>query len=214
MIGGQPVGATIFDMVVYAFHNYENLKKLGQSCYFYLSKVQSMEEAMFYGDVLSELERHLNLPAHSFKVSLICESVQACFELDEILHALRHRITAVASGRWNYLTSLIKRFQSNAQAALPARNHIPFDAPFLLSYMRHIVNVSHRRNCIAIAGASNIVPRMGDKSATIEAKKGLEQEKQFEAETLGFDGAWVVHPLMVEQTRRNFGRRVDRTNSD
>jgi malate synthase len=72
--------------------------------------------------------------------------------------------------------------------------------------MRHIVNVSHQRDCLAIAGASNLVPRMGDKTATIEAKKGLELEKLIEAETIGFDGAWVVHPLMIEQTRRNFSK--------
>ncbi len=58
--------------------------------------------------------------------------------------------------------------------------------------------MSHRRDCFAVAGASNLVPRMGDKYATIEAKKGLEHEKLFESETLGVVGAWVVHPLMVE----------------
>ncbi len=55
-----------------------------------------------------------------------------------------------------------------------------------------------------MAGASNIVPRLGDKPATIEAQKLIRNEKTFEVEKLDFDGAWVVHPLLIETTRRCF----------
>ena len=102
------------------------------------------------------------------------------------------------------MTSVIKRFQNDPSAALPTRNRIPFDAPFLVAYMKHIVTIAHKRGCHALAGASNIVPRLGDKPATIEAQKLIRNEKTFEVEKLDFDGAWVVHPLLIETTRRCF----------
>ena len=56
LIDGTPVSATLFDMVIYAFHNYKALVSAGQNCYFYIGKIQNMEEAQWYDEVLSSLE--------------------------------------------------------------------------------------------------------------------------------------------------------------
>ena len=136
-----------------------------------------MEEAIWYDDVLTGLERQLSVTRFSFKITVICETIQACFQLEEIIFQLRNRIIGVTSGRWNYLSSIIKRFQNDPSAALSSRNKIPFDASYLVSYMKHIVTTAHKRGCHAIAGASNIVPRMGDKTATLEAQKLVKEEK-------------------------------------
>ena len=48
LVDGTPISASIFDLTVYAYLNHQGLKELGQSCYFYLPKINNMEEAMFW----------------------------------------------------------------------------------------------------------------------------------------------------------------------
>ena len=74
------MSAAIFDITVYAFHNLAKLasEKLGnQSCYFYLPKIDFVEEAIFWNDILCHLESLLGAPSMSFKVTVIVESVIA-----------------------------------------------------------------------------------------------------------------------------------------
>ncbi len=109
------MSASIFDMTVYAFHNLNNLKsdKLGhQSCYFYLPRIDFMEEAAFWNDLLAHLETLLGAAPNSFKVTVIVESVVALNQLDEIIFALRERIVGLNTGRWNYISSAVKRFKN------------------------------------------------------------------------------------------------------
>ena len=50
----------------------------------------------------------------------------------------------------------------------------------------------------AIGGASNVIPRSGNRGVTFEARRQFSNEKIFELKKLGFDGSWVVHPLLIE----------------
>lgn len=61
--------------------------------------------------MLLHLESLLKLPANTFKVSVIVESVHAVLELDEIIFALKHRIVGLNAGKWNYMFSLVKTFK-------------------------------------------------------------------------------------------------------
>lgn len=48
-IDNTAVSASMFDLVVYAYHNHKTLQDaFGQSCYFYLPKINFMEEAIFW----------------------------------------------------------------------------------------------------------------------------------------------------------------------
>ena len=78
MIDNIPLSASIFDITVYAFQNFQNLTtKLGQNCYFYLPKIDFLEEAYFWNEILSHLETLLGADPNSFKVTVIVESVIA-----------------------------------------------------------------------------------------------------------------------------------------
>lgn len=49
VIDGVAISASIFDITVYAYHNHKTLtESLNQSCYFYLPKINYMEEAIFW----------------------------------------------------------------------------------------------------------------------------------------------------------------------
>lgn len=49
MIDGVSIPASIFDITLYAFHNHKILQNNhNQTCYFYIPKINFMEEAIFW----------------------------------------------------------------------------------------------------------------------------------------------------------------------
>lgn len=142
-------------------------------------------------------------PLNSFKVTVVVESVVALSQLDEIVFALRERIVGLNAGKWNYLSSIVKRYRNQPQSMIEPRHLIKPYAPYLASLMLQVVHTAHRRGIHAIGGASEHVPRINQPKATQVAKLNLIEEKLLEAE-LGFDGSWVVHPLLVETGRKCF----------
>lgn len=90
-----------------------------------------MEEAVFWNEILIHLETLLGAAPNSFKVSVIIESVVALNQLDEIIFALRERIVALNTGRWNYISSVVKRFKNQAHSLLDSRHQIHPNSLFL-----------------------------------------------------------------------------------
>lgn len=202
LVDGRPISATIFDIVVYAFSNSRILiEKYKQSCYFYLPKIQYMEEAIFYDDLLTNLEHYLKVPENSFKVTLIVESISAIFELEEIMFVLQQRLIGLCTGKWNYIFSIIKRFKSHPDPILPPRNKIENDEPFLIALDKFIVHTAHKRGMHAINGASNYLPKVSSMKETDTAKLKVAFEK-FTESFEGYDGSWVVHPQYVDTARQ------------
>jgi malate synthase len=72
--------------------------------------------------MLKELEVQLGIPKHSFKVSIIVESVSALLELEEIIFVMRKRVVGLNAGRWNYMASILKRFHKDPASLIKPRN--------------------------------------------------------------------------------------------
>src|SRR5690606_22557731 len=109
----EPMSASLFDAGLFAFHNAMALAAKDRGPYFYLPKLESMEEAALWNDVLDHIERALGLPAGQIKVTVLIETLPAAFEMDEILHALRGRIAGLNCGRWDYIFSYIKTLRAH-----------------------------------------------------------------------------------------------------
>jgi malate synthase len=77
---------------------------------------------MLWNVMLKELESLLKVPKHSFKVTIIVESLTALLELEEIVFVMRKRIVGLNSGRWNYLASILKRFHKDPASLIKPRN--------------------------------------------------------------------------------------------
>src|SRR5690554_4876235 len=95
LVDGARMSGALFDAGLFAFHNAQALSARDRGPYFYLPKLQSMEEAALWQDVLSHIERELDLPQGRIKVTVLIETLPAVFEMDEILHALRDRIVGL-----------------------------------------------------------------------------------------------------------------------
>jgi len=202
-IDGRPVPGTALDVALFLFHNARTLVNQGSGPYLYLSKLQDRHEAALWADMLAAAEEALALPAGTVKVTLIVEHVAAAFQIDEMLHALRHRAVAVNAGRWGYLASYCKLFTAHRDRILPDRETLGMDSPFLEAYARHLVATAHRRGALAIGGMTPYIPIHNDEPAHERALESVCADKRWEGEH-GYDGTWVVHPALAVPVRHTF----------
>src|SRR3546814_12200825 len=113
------MSASLFDLGLFAFHNSDVLAAKDRGPYFYLPKLQSMEEAALWQDVLAHVEAQLGLPRGQMEVTVLIETLPAAFEVEEILHALRERIVGLNCGRWAYIFSYTKTLREHRDRVLP-----------------------------------------------------------------------------------------------
>ena len=207
VVDGAPMSGSLFDLGLFAFHNASALTARDRGPYFYLPKLQCMEEAALWNAVLDEIEVLLNLPQGAMKVTVLIETLPAAFEMDEILHALRSRIVGLNCGRWDYIFSYIKTLRAHRDRVLPERGQVTMTQPFLKAYSELLIQTCHRRGAHAMGGMAAQIPNPRDAEANAAAFARVEADKLREA-AAGHDGTWVAHPGLIELARGIFDARM------
>jgi malate synthase len=210
-IDGAPVSGSLFDLGLFAFHNAHVLAGKDRGPYFYIPKLQSMEEAQLWNDVLDHIERELGLPSGQLKVTVLIETLPAVFEMDEILHALRSRIAGLNCGRWDYVFSYIKTFRAHRDKVLPERAQVTMTQPFLKAYSELLIQTCHKRGAHAMGGMAAQIPISGDEDANEAALAKVRADKLREV-TAGHDGTWVAHPALIPLAQQIFDERMPTPN--
>ena len=195
-VDGARISASLFDAGLFCLGNGAALAAKDRGPYLYLPKLQSMEEAALWNDVLAHIEQALGLPADGIKVTVLIETLPAVFEMDEILHALRGRIAGLNCGRWDYIFSYIKTFRAHRDRVLPERGQVTMTQPFLKAYSELLVRTCHRRGAHAMGGMAAQIPISGEPEANAAALARVRADKEREA-AAGHDGTWVAHPALV-----------------
>ena len=211
LVDGVPMSASLFDLGLFAFHNARELAALDRGPYFYLPKLQSMEEAQLWNDALDHIERELRLPQGQLKVTVLIETLPAVFEMDEILHALRTRIAGLNCGRWDYVFSYIKTFRAHRDKVLPERAQVTMTQPFLKAYSELLIQTCHKRGAHAMGGMAAQIPISGDEEANEAALAKVRADKLREV-TAGHDGTWVAHPALIPLAKQIFDERMPTPN--
>jgi malate synthase len=207
LVDGQRMSGGLFDLALFAFHNASALTAKDRGPYFYLPKLQCMEEAALWNAVLDEIEVQLNLPQGAMKVTVLIETLPAAFEMDEILHALRSRIVGLNCGRWDYIFSYIKTLRAHRDRVLPERGQVTMTQPFLKAYSELLIKTCHRRGAHAMGGMAAQIPNPRDAEANAAAFARVEADKLREANA-GHDGTWVAHPGLIALARGIFDARM------
>lgn len=210
-IDGTPISGSLFDLGLFAFHNAHVLAGKDRGPYFYIPKLQSMEEAQLWDDVLDHIERELDLPSGQLKVTVLIETLPAVFEMDEILHALRSRIAGLNCGRWDYVFSYIKTFRAHRDKVLPERAQVTMTQPFLKAYSELLIQTCHKRGAHAMGGMAAQIPISGDEAANEVALAKVRADKLREV-TAGHDGTWVAHPALIPLAQQIFDERMPTPN--
>lgn len=195
-VAGEPVSGSLFDFAIYLFHNARPALSAGSGPYFYLPKLESMEEAALWSDVFAMAEAKLRLERGTIKATVLIETLPAAFEMDEIIYALRDNIVGLNCGRWDYIFSYIKRLGGSPQRLTPDRALMTMDKAFLAAYSLRLIDTCHRRGAFAMGGMSAFIPVKGDEQANRAAMDKVRADKLREV-TNGHDGTWVAHPALV-----------------
>ena len=202
-VEGEEVAGAFFDAALYLHHNARAALDAGSGPYFYLPKLESMEEAALWSDALSLCEDRLGLDRGTIKVTVLIETLPAAFQMDEILHALREHIVGLNCGRWDYIFSAIKRIGRSPGWLTPDRSAMTMDKAFLAAYSLRLVATCHRRGAFAMGGMSAFIPVKGDEAANAAAFAKVRADKDREVAN-GHDGTWVAHPGLVPVAEEAF----------
>jgi malate synthase len=201
-LGANPTPAFLFDYGLFVYHNAKKLVARGTGPYIYIPKLESYLEARLWNDIFDHTEKALKLPRTSIKCSVLIETILAAFQMDEILHSLRERITALNFGRWDYIFSLIKFLGEDLRFVVPERALLPMTTPFLKSCSVLLAQTCCKRGAYAIGGMAAQVPIRGDPRSQDAIDKVLADKKREASE--GYQGAWVAHPGLVSVVMKVF----------
>lgn len=211
LVDGQPIAGGLFDAALFAFHNARTLMRRQRGPYFYLPKLQSMEEASLWETALSHIEGMLGLPHGQIKVTVLIETLPAVFEMDEILHALKDRIVGLNCGRWDYIFSYLKTFRRHPDKVLPERGQVTMTQPFLKAYSELLIQTCHKRGAHAMGGMAAQIPINHDAAANEQALARVRADKLREV-SAGHDGTWVAHPALIPVARAVFDAHMPMPN--
>lgn len=209
LIEGTAVSASFFDFGLYFFHNAEELLKRRSGPYFYLPKLESYLEARLWNDVFQFSEKVLNIQKGSIRATVLIETLPAAFEMDEILFELKNYASGLNAGRWDYMFSVIKKFQKKTDFLLPDRGQVTMEAPFMRAYTELLVKTCHRRGAHAMGGMAAFIPSRKDSDVNRVALQKVKEDKERESKD-GFDGTWVAHPDLVPIAMTAFNEKLGR----
>ena len=204
-IDGAPISGALFDLGLYVFHNAKAALAAGSGPYFYLPKLESRFEAQLWNEVFLFAQEWLEIPAGSFKATVLIETLPAAFEMDEILFALKDHIVGLNCGRWDYIFSFIKRLGRRPDYLTPDRALMTMGDAFLRAYSLRLIQTCHRRGAFAMGGMAAQIPVKNDEAANREAFARVRADKEREAKD-GHDGTWVAHPGLVPVAMEVFDR--------
>jgi len=207
LVDGRRMSAALFDAGLFCFHNAKALAERDRGPYLYLPKLESMEEAALWGQVLDDIEARLGLPHGQIRVTVLIETLPAAFEMDEILYALKDRIVGLNCGRWDYIFSYIKTLRRHPDRVLPERGQVTMTQPFLRAYSELLIQTCHRRGAHAMGGMAAQIPIRDDAAANAAALARVRADKLREV-TAGHDGTWVAHPGLIAVAREVFDARM------
>ena len=196
LVDGEPISGSLLDFGLFFFHNAKALMEKGTGPYFYLPKLEAHAEARLWNDVFLMAQQMLGIPRGTIKATVLIETITAVFEMDEILHELREHSAGLNCGRWDYIFSFIKKFQTRPDFVLPDRGQVTMTTHFLHSYSLLAIRTCHRRGAHAMGGMAAQIPIKDSPEENERALAKVRADKERESRD-GHDGTWVAHPGLV-----------------
>jgi len=203
-VSNERVSGTFFDLGLTLFHNAKKLIENGSGPYFYLPKLEHYLECRLLNDLISFCEKKLGLEIGTVKVTVLIETINAVFQMDEFLWELRDHIVGLNAGRWDYLFSYQKVYRNTQKVILPDRSQVNMFVPFMSNYNKLLVDTCHKRRAFGMGGMSaQVIAKANPKEINDRALAGVKKDKEREL-IQGNDGAWVAHPSLVKPVKSIF----------
>ena len=203
-VNKERVSGTFFDLGLSLFHNAKKLIQNGSGPYFYLPKLEHYLECRLLNDVISFCEKKLDIKVGTVKVTVLIETINAVFQMDEFLWELKDHIVGLNAGRWDYLFSYQKVYRNTKKVMLPDRSKVNMFFPFMSNYNKLLVDTCHKRGAFGMGGMSaQVIAKANPNEVNEKALAAVKKDKERELDQ-GNDGAWVAHPSLVEPVKNIF----------
>jgi len=164
---------------------------------FILPKLESYLEARLWNSVFLYSQKALGIKVGTIKATVLCETILAAFQQDEILYELREHSAGLNCGRWDYIFSYIKKFKTYDKSLLPNRSQVGMTSPWMDAYAKLLIKTCHRRGVHAMGGMAAQIPVKNNPQKNNEALEKIRQDKEREVLN-GHDGSWVAHPGLIK----------------
>jgi len=211
-INDERISGTFFDLGLSLFHNAKKLFENGSGPYFYLPKLEHYLECRLLNDVICFCEKKLGFKIGSVKVTVLIETINAVFQMDEFLYELKDHIVGLNAGRWDYLFSYQKVYRNTKKVILPDRSKVNMFVPFMSNYNKLLVDTCHKRGAFGMGGMSaQVIAKANPKEINEKALSAVKKDKERELNQ-GNDGAWVAHPSLVEPVKSIFEKNFKGSN--
>lgn len=203
-INNKRISGTFFDLSLSLFHNAKKLIENGNGPYFYLPKLEHYLECRLLNNVISFCEKKLDLEIGTVKATVLIETINAVFQMNEFLWELKDHIVGLNAGRWDYLFSYQKVYRNTQKVILPDRSKVNMFVPFMSNYNKLLVDTCHKRGAFGMGGMSaQVIAKSNPPEINEKALAGVKKDKERELNQ-GNDGAWVAHPSLVEPVKDIF----------
>tara|TARA_Y100000310_G_scaffold344394_1_gene456939 strand:+ start:1924 stop:3534 length:1611 start_codon:yes stop_codon:yes gene_type:complete len=203
-IDNERVSGTFFDLGLSLFHNAKKLIENGSGPYFYLPKLEHYLECRLLNEIITFCEKKLDLEVGTVKATVLVETINAVFQMDEFLFELKDHIVGLNAGRWDYLFSYQKVYRNTKKVILPDRSKVNMFVPFLSSYNKLLVDTCHKRGAFGMGGMSaQVIAKANPKEINEKALANVKKDKERELNQFN-DGAWVAHPSLVQPVKNIF----------
>jgi malate synthase len=201
---GSGFSASIVDTALFVANNHRRLIETGASIVLYLPKIQTAEEAALWSEILSMLERHLDLADGTIKAYVLVEQVEACYQLMEIRAALGMHFAGFNTGRWDYINSVSDAVAWDREFVNPNIDAITMTYGYMRSYedrVRRAVNTPDRNGRFTLwqGGMEPNIPVGSEAGVSAGMKRAVAGAEREQRE--GASGKWVAHWKMVNIVR-------------
>src|SRR5262245_9545695 len=192
-IDGQAVPAAILSTALTLFHAGRAQAERGQGIYFYLPKVEAVEEMRWYRDFFDASREQLPfLKSAVIRAIPLVESLPCVYQMEEMLHALGPYAAGLNAARWDLKASIFEFVMADPAAVWPDRFGVDIKTtPFLANIFRRLVAVCLKRGAVPIGGMATALPS-SDPEVNRVSGEAIRPDKVWEAEQ-GFIRAWVAH---------------------
>ena len=192
-VDGKPIPATILGMALTFAYGGKAQVERGQGLYFYLPKVEVIEEASFYRDFFDFSRERLAYPDDAvIRAIFLVESLPAVYIMEDLLHELGPYAAGLNAARWDLKASILEYIMNDPDLVWPDRFGVDIKTTdFMANIFRRLVAICLKRGAVPIGGMATALPSR-DSEVNEVAASSIRADKVWEAQQ-GFLRGWVAH---------------------
>jgi len=207
-VDGAPIPAAILGTALTFFYAGRAQAGRGQGIFFYLPKLESAEECVWYRDLFDRSRTLLPFLKDAVISAVpLVESLPAVYQMEEMLWALGPYAGGLNAARWDLKASIFEFIMADPKQVWPDRFGVDVKStPFIANIFRRLVAICLKRGAVPIGGMATALPSQ-DPEVNKAAAAAIRADKEWEAQQ-GFIRAWVAHIFHMQAAGEPFKRLI------